>query len=82
VAAPDGGTQAPHIIVSVMARGILTRFITRIYFDDEPANAEDPILARVPEDRRHTLLARRSGDGRYLFNLVMQGAGETVFFDV
>jgi len=82
VAAPDGGTQAPHIIVSVMARGILTRFITRIYFDDEPANAEDPILALVPEDRRQTLIARHSGDGRYLFNLVMQGAGETVFFDV
>ena len=82
VPAPDGGEQAPHIVVSVMARGILTRFVTRIYFDDEPANAQDPILARVPEDRRHTLLARRAADGRYLFNLVMQGAGETVFFDV
>jgi len=82
VPAPDGGDQAPHVLVSVMARGILTRFITRIYFDDEPANAQDPILALVPADRRHTLIARRTGEGRYVFNLVMQGAGETVFFDV
>lgn len=82
VPAPDGADQAPHIVVSVMARGILTRFITRIYFEDERANADDPILALVPEDRRHTLIARRTGEGRYLFDLLMQGAGETVFFDV
>ncbi len=82
VPAPDGGDQAPHILVSVMARGILTRFITRIYFEDETANAVDPILALVPENRRDTLIARRSGEGRYRFDLVMQGPGETVFFDV
>jgi protocatechuate 3,4-dioxygenase, alpha subunit len=82
VPAPEGGEQAPHIVVSVMARGILTRFITRIYFEDEASNAHDPILALVPEERRHTLMARRADDGRYIFNLLMQGAGETVFFDV
>ena len=82
VPGPDGREQAPHIVVSVMARGILTRFITRIYFEDEAANAEDSILALVPEDRRHTLVACRTGEGRYRFDLVMQGAGETVFFDV
>jgi len=81
VPAPEGGEQAPHILVSVMARGILTRFITRIYFEDETSNAHDPILALVADERRHTLLARRTGEGRYLFNLVMQGDGETVFFD-
>jgi protocatechuate 3,4-dioxygenase, alpha subunit len=79
---PNGRDQAPHIVVSVMARGILTRFITRIYFEDEAANAEDPVLALIPGDRRDTLIARRTGDGEYVFNLVMQGAGETVFFDV
>lgn len=79
---PDGGTQAPHLVVSVMARGILTRFITRIYFDDEPGNADDPVLVLVPADRRDTLIARRDGERRYRFNIVMQGAGETVFFDV
>ena len=82
VPGPEGRDQAPHILVSVMARGILTRFITRIYFEDEAANAVDPILALVPENRRQTLIARRTGEGRYLFDLVMQGAGETVFFDV
>jgi protocatechuate 3,4-dioxygenase, alpha subunit len=82
VPGPDGGDQAPHILVSVMARGILTRFITRIYFEDEAANAQDPILALVPEGRRETLIAHRAGEGRYFFNLVMQGAAETVFFDV
>jgi protocatechuate 3,4-dioxygenase alpha subunit len=82
VPGPDGGALAPHVVVSVMARGILTRFVTRLYFEDEAANAQDPILARVPADRRHTLIARHAGEGRYQFNVVMQGAGETVFFDV
>jgi protocatechuate 3,4-dioxygenase alpha subunit len=82
VPAPGGGKQAPHVLVSVMSRGILTRFITRIYFDDEAANAEDAILALVPEGRRHTLMARRVADGQYVFDIVMQGPGETVFFDV
>ena len=82
VPAPDGGEQAPHVLVSVMSRGILTRFITRIYFEDEAANAEDPILALVPEGRRHTVIARPIGERCYLFDIVMQGPDETVFFDV
>jgi protocatechuate 3,4-dioxygenase alpha subunit len=82
VPGPDGRDQAPHIAVSIMARGILTRFLTRMYFDDEAANAEDRILSLVPEHRRHTLIARRTGEGRYRFDLVMQGPNETVFFDV
>jgi len=82
VPGPDGRDQAPHILVSVMARGILTRFVTRIYFEDESANAVDQILALVPENRRHTLIARGTGEGRYRFDLVMQGTGETVFFNV
>ena len=83
IPAPEGGgEQAPHIVVSVMARGILTRFLTRIYFEDEASNAQDPVLALVPAERRDTLMARRIGEGHYRFNLVMQGAGETVFFDV
>jgi protocatechuate 3,4-dioxygenase, alpha subunit len=81
VAAPGGGMQAPHILVSVMARGVLTRFITRLYFEDEPANDRDPILALVPTARRNTLIARRCGEGRYRFDIRIQGPGETVFFD-
>ena len=58
----EGGLQAPHLDVSVFARGLLDRVVTRIYFADEAdANAEDAVLATVPEDRRDTLLATPSG---------------------
>lgn len=77
-----GATQAPHVVVGVLARGILTRLVTRVYFEDEPGNDADPVLTAVPEARRRTLVARREGPGRYRFDLVLQGPGETVFFDV
>jgi len=70
--------QAPHIDVSVFARGMLNRTVTRIYFADED-NAGDPVLASVPEARRATLIARRDG-GDYRFDVHVQGARETVFF--
>ena len=82
VPGPDGVDQAPHVLVSIMARGILTRFMTRLYFEDEASNARDPILLIVPEDRRQTLIARRTGESQYRFDIVMQGPRETVFFDV
>ncbi len=84
VAAPDGGLQAPHINVTVFARGLLKHLHTRVYFDGDPANEADRILGMVPEERRATLLARRmTGDpAAWWLNLVLQGAGETVFFDV
>jgi protocatechuate 3,4-dioxygenase alpha subunit len=82
VPGPEATTQAPHLLVSVLARGILTRLATRIYFDDESANAEDPVLSLVPEDRRQTLVARRGEGNKYVFDIVLQGPGETVFFDV
>ncbi|GAA2601334.1 protocatechuate 3,4-dioxygenase subunit alpha [Winogradskya consettensis] len=72
--------QAPHIAVSVFARGLLDRVITRVYFADEaPANAADTVLESVPEARRHTLLAAPDGDG-YRFDIRLQGDDETVFF--
>ena len=78
----DGATQAPHIDVSLFARGMLHRVVTRIYFADEPdANAADPVLARVPAERRATLLAEPT-DGGYRFDIHLQGPDETVFFDV
>lgn len=82
IAQSEGGQQAPHIMVSVMGRGILTRFITRLYFDDEAANAQDAVLQLVPAARRHTLIARTVSPGVYRFDIRLQGAGETVFFDV
>jgi protocatechuate 3,4-dioxygenase, alpha subunit len=78
----DGETQAPHIDVSVFARGMLHRTVTRIYFADEAeANATDPVLVRVPAERRATLLAEPV-DGGYRFDIRFQGSHETVFFDV
>jgi protocatechuate 3,4-dioxygenase, alpha subunit len=82
IPAAAGGQQAPHILVSVMGRGILYRFITRLYFDDEAAaNDEDAILLLVPEARRPTLIARSIAPGQYRFDIRLQGANETVFFD-
>jgi protocatechuate 3,4-dioxygenase alpha subunit len=82
VPGPAGKLQAPHLAVGVLARGVLTRLITRLYFEDEPANAEDEILSLVPADRRSTLIAKRIEPDRYRFDIVLQGKGETVFFDV
>ncbi|MFZ0386236.1 MAG: protocatechuate 3,4-dioxygenase subunit alpha [Solirubrobacteraceae bacterium] len=82
---PSGSVQAPHIAVTVMARGMLDRCVTRIYFaDEERANARDPVLARVPEERRATLLAQPSAGGAYRFDFRIQGppAVETVFFAI
>lgn len=81
VPGPDG-LQAPHLVVGVLARGVMTRVVTRMYFEDQPSNDEDAVLRLVPEGRRGTLLARRAGDDRYRFDVVLQGEGETVFFDV
>jgi protocatechuate 3,4-dioxygenase alpha subunit len=75
--------QAPHLAVSVMARGILKRLVTRAYLEDGDGAEDDPILALVPVERRATLIARRDGEaGPYRFDIRLQGEGETVFFDV
>jgi protocatechuate 3,4-dioxygenase alpha subunit len=77
------GIQAPHINVIVFMRGLLSHAYTRLYFPDEAErNRRDPVLMSVPADRRDTLVARREADGRYRFDIVMQGEDETVFFDV
>ena len=82
VPGPGGQTQAPHLVIGLFARGLLTRLVTRLYFEDEPSNAQDPILACVAPDRRATLIAPRRAAGRYRFEIVLQGPHETVFFDV
>lgn len=77
--------QAPHICVTVFSRGLLNHLVTRLYFEDEPANTFDPVLQCVPGHRRATLLARREpGDAAivYRFDIVLQGAGETAFFNL
>ena len=79
-AAAEG--EAPHLNVIVFMRGLLTHVYTRIYFADEAeANAADPVLSAVPEDRRETLIAQREGN-TYRIDIHMQGDRETVFFEV
>ncbi len=81
---PPGSLQgeAPHLDVSVFARGLLDRVVTRIYLPDRRENATDPLLAAVPADRRDTLVAVPDGPGRLRFDIRLQGAGETVFLAV
>jgi protocatechuate 3,4-dioxygenase alpha subunit len=83
--APGGGTEAPHLNVSVFARGLLDRVVTRIYLADEAeANAADPALSAVEPSRRETLIAQPAdgGPGEFRFDIHLQGDRETVFFDV
>jgi protocatechuate 3,4-dioxygenase alpha subunit len=90
--APGGGTEAPHLDVSVFARGLLDRVVTRIYLPDETeANAADPVLASIDPDRRQTLIATAgsggppgagAGPAGFSFDIWLQGEHETVFFDV
>lgn len=81
VPGPGGKAQAPHLVVTVFMRGLLKHLATRMYFPDEPGNARDPLLARVPASRRPTLLARRKSRGVLEWNILLQGKDETVFFD-
>jgi protocatechuate 3,4-dioxygenase alpha subunit len=82
VPAPGGGEQAPHVDLTIFARGLLHHLVTRLYFDDEEeANAADPVLSNLPDDARATLVAAREDDG-YRLDIHLQGPDETVFFAV
>jgi protocatechuate 3,4-dioxygenase alpha subunit len=80
---PDGGRQAPHIMVSAFARGLLKRVVTRIYFpDEEEANAHDPVLSSIEDPKlRETLIARVEG-GTLRFDIHLQGENQTAFFEL
>jgi protocatechuate 3,4-dioxygenase alpha subunit len=81
---PDGRLMAPHIALWIVARGINTGLQTRLCFEDEAeANADCPVLARIEHAaRRETLLAKKTAPGAYRFDIILQGDGETVFFDL
>jgi protocatechuate 3,4-dioxygenase alpha subunit len=78
--------QAPHIAVSVFARGLLNHLATRIYFAGQPLNETDPVLALIPDEAaRRTLIATDvvgAPTRTYRFDIRLQGDGETVFFDI
>jgi protocatechuate 3,4-dioxygenase, alpha subunit len=77
-----GRTQASHINVCLLARGLLRQIYTRIYFAGDPDLGSDAVLALVPEGRRPTLFAHPGGVGEWVFDLRLQGDAETVFFDL
>jgi protocatechuate 3,4-dioxygenase, alpha subunit len=83
---PDGGTEAPHLDVSVFARGLLDRVVTRVYFPDETeANAADPVLSALDDGRAATLIATADpggAAGQFRFDIRLQGGRETVFFEL
>jgi protocatechuate 3,4-dioxygenase, alpha subunit len=81
VPGPDAKLQAPHLVITIFMRGLLKQLVTRMYFPDEPSNADDPILALVPPERRATLIARKSAADALEWNVILQGRDETVFFD-
>ena len=80
VRSANGRVDAPHLTVTVFARGLLRQLVTRVYFpDEEEANRTDPVLELVEPEHRHTLIARRDG-GVLAFDIRLQGENETVFF--
>ena len=84
VAGDTGRLQAPHVSVTVFARGMLVHAFTRMYFDGDSLES-DPVLAAVDPSRRDTLVAERvlglGGSVSYRWSIHLQGARETVFFD-
>jgi len=80
VALDDVRMQAAHMLVLVFARGLLRHLISRVYFEDDPALASDPVLLSVAAERRRTLIARRNGENSFCWDVILQGADETVFF--
>jgi protocatechuate 3,4-dioxygenase alpha subunit len=84
VPAADGAPQAPHLAVSVFARGLLKRAVTRIYFPDEDlTNWTDPLLRSIADPAaRSTLIAAPARGGGYSFDIRLQGKRQTIFLDV
>ncbi len=77
----DGGTEAPHLTVTVLARGLLKQLTTRLYFPDEAeANAADPVLRELPDGDRALLTAEPNDGGSLRFDIRLQGERETPFF--
>jgi protocatechuate 3,4-dioxygenase alpha subunit len=83
VPGPNGRPQAPHLNVSVFARGLLKRLVTRIYFPDEAeANEADPLLSSIADPDARAALVAVADDGGLRFDINLQGDRETTFFAV
>lgn len=80
---PDGRAQAPHLDLSVFARGLGHRLVTRCYFpDEEAANAGDPLLSSIEDEAARATLIAREGDGVLRFDIHLQGDNQTCFLQI
>jgi protocatechuate 3,4-dioxygenase alpha subunit len=83
VAGLGNAQQAPHVAVSIFARGLLKALTTRLYFQDEPLNETDPVLSLIDSDaRRRTVIARKVSADTWRLDIRLQGDNETVFMDI
>lgn len=82
VSAGSNTQQAPHMALTIFARGLLMHLHTRAYLSGEALNAQDPLLCSLPAGRRDTLIAREDAPGLWRLDIRLQGDGETVFLDV
>ena len=75
--------SAPHINITVFARGMLNHLFSRIYFsDEEEENKKDLLLNEIDTSLRSRLIAEKENENEYRFDIYLQGDKETVFFDV
>jgi protocatechuate 3,4-dioxygenase, alpha subunit len=83
VAGLGNAQQAPHVAVSIFARGLLKALTTRLYFSDEPLNETDPVLSLIEDNaRRRTLIARKVSSETWQLDIRLQGDNETVFMEI
>jgi len=84
VPGPNNSLQAPHLVISIFMRGLLKRLVSRLYFPGDSANANDPVLNSVDLSRQKTLMPRKvkESDEVFLWDVILQGENETVFFDI
>jgi protocatechuate 3,4-dioxygenase alpha subunit len=83
VAGLGNALQAPHVAITIFARGLLTGLATRLYFADEPLNETDPVLALIDDsERRRTLIAQQVSPATWQLDIRLQGDGETVFMEI
>lgn len=82
ISGPGNTLQAPHVAITIFARGLLFHLSTRFYFAGTPELENDPILSLVAPERRATLIARQTAPGAWVLDFHTQGALETVFFDI
>ena len=82
VRGPGNAVQAPHVVLTIFARGLLRQLVTRLYFGGEPMNVADPVLDAAGSAGRETMIAEPEGGDVWRLDIRLQGPGETVFLDV